>query len=197
VLSAYLLPPVLREIRSAHPGIELELVASNQVTDLHRREADIAIRGFRPTQPDLVALKIQDGFAHLYASPAYLAEIGDPQTPEDLSRAVFFGFDRTDTMVKGLGNVLGLSLSAANFPIVSSNHLVQWALAREGVGICMMMEEIGDGEPSVRRVLPDLPPFPVPMWLVTHREVRTSRRIRVIFDLLAEGLRRRCKGTCP
>ena len=89
---------------------------------------------------------------------------------------------------------LGLSLTAANFPIVTASHLVQWELAREGAGICVMMEEVGDAEPGVRRVLPELTPLRVPMWLATHREVRTSRRIRVIFDLLFEGLRRRCRG---
>lgn len=192
-IATYLLPPVLREIREAHPAIELEIVASNQVVDLHRREADIAVRSFRPKQPDLVALKIQDGFGHMYATPAYLASIGHPCLPEDLSRAAFFGFDRTDLMISGL-NRLGLSLTAANFPIVTANHLVQWALCREGAGICMMMEEVGDLDPSVRRVLPDFPPIPVPIWLATHREVRTSRRIRVIFDLLADGLRRQCRG---
>lgn len=193
VISTYLLPPVVREIRAVHPGIEIEIVASNRASDLHRREADIAVRSFRPKQPDLVARKIQDGFGRLYAAPAYLAEIGDPRTPAELSRATFFGFDRTDMMVSGL-NALGLSITAANFPIVTSNHLVQWALAREGAGICVMMEEVGEAEPAVRRVLPELPPLPVPMWLVTHREVRTSRRIRVIFDLLFEGLRRQCRG---
>jgi len=52
------------------------------------------------------------------------------------------------------------------------------------------MDEVGDAEPRVRRVLPDLPPLPVPVWLTSHRELRTSRRIRVVFDLLAEGLAR-------
>ncbi|MGK3961472.1 hypothetical protein WMF38_51255 [Sorangium sp. So ce118] len=51
-----------------------------------------------------------------------------------------------------------------------------------------MMDEVGDAEPRVRRVLPDLPPLPVPIWVTAHRELRTSRRMRVVFDLLAEEL---------
>ena len=163
------------------------MIASNQTLNLHRREADIAIRSFRPTQPDLIVRKLQDGFARLYASPAYLKRIDSPTEPAHLSTATFFGFDRTDVMIKGL-NALGLSLTTANFPIVTENHLVQWELAKAGVGICVMMEEIGGAEPAVRCVLPDLPPIPVPMWLTSHREVRTSRRIRVVFDLMVEFL---------
>ena len=63
-------------------------------------------------------------------------------------------------------------------------------LVREGVGIGIMMAEIGEGAPGVRRVMKSLPPIMIPMWLVAHREVRTSRRVRVVADLLAEGLRR-------
>jgi DNA-binding transcriptional LysR family regulator len=67
---------------------------------------------------------------------------------------------------------------------------VQWELCKQGVGICIMMEEIGDAESRVRRVLPSMAPLPIPMWLVCHRELRTSRRIRLVFDVLAEELQR-------
>ncbi len=188
LIAAHILPPVLGQLRRAHPGIELEILASNTARDLRRREADIAIRNFTPTQPDLVAKKIADRHARLYASPAYLERIGNPTTPAGLADAEFFGFDRSDLMIRGL-RALGLELTARNFPIVSDNHLVQWELAKHGVGICIVMDQVGDAEPRVRRVLPDFPPMPVPVWLATHRELHTSRRIRVVFDLLAEALR--------
>jgi DNA-binding transcriptional LysR family regulator len=76
------------------------------------------------------------------------------------------------------------------FPIVTQNHLVQWELCKQGVGVCIMMEEIGDAEPRMRRVFPGLPPLPIPIWLVCHRELRTSRKIRRVYDLLAEELQR-------
>jgi DNA-binding transcriptional LysR family regulator len=181
------LPPIIATLRAKHPGIEVEIVATNDTSDLSRREADIAIRSFRPTQPDLFARKVKDGYARLYASKDYLAQLGHPTTPEQLSRGQFFGFDRGDTLIKGL-NALGLSLTADNFPVITDNQLVQWELTKRGVGICIMMEEIGDAEPLVSRVLPDLPPIVVPMWLTTHRELSTSRRLRVVFDLLLTGL---------
>jgi DNA-binding transcriptional LysR family regulator len=187
LIAAYLLPPTIARLRREHPGIEIEIVASNQARDLRRREADIAVRNFAPTEPDLVARKVADRGARLYASPEYLERLGNPTSPADLRDAEIFGFDRTDMMIDGLRR-LGVELDPTNFPIVTGNHLVQWEMAKRGIGICIVMDQVGDAEPSVRRVLPDLPPIPVPVWLVAHRELRTNRRIRTVFDLLAEGL---------
>lgn len=61
-------------------------------------------------------------------------------------------------------------------------------MCKQGIGICVVMDEVGDVEPKVRRVLPDLPGIPVPIWVTAHRELRTSRRIRVVYDLLADEL---------
>ena len=189
VIAAYMLPAIVGRLRVEHPGIELEIVASNQARDLHRREADIAIRNFRVSQPDLVARKIKDSRAHMYASPAYLDRIGHVSSLEDLAKAEIFAFDRTDLMIDGL-KALGVEVTRRQFPIVTANHLVQWELCKQGAGICLIMEEIGDAEPRVQRVLPTMPHIPIPMWLVCHRELRTSRRIRLVFDRLAEDLER-------
>ena len=194
LIAAHVLPPIIGRLRLTHPGIEIEIVASNTARDLRRREADIAVRNFTPTQPDLVAKKIADRDARLYASPVYLERLGNPTSAAGLSQAEFFGFDRTDLMIKGL-RALGLDIGPKNFPIITDNHLVQWELCKQGVGICIVMDEVGDAEPRVRRVLPKLRPLPVPVWLATHRELHTSRRIRVVFDLLAEELGRSPEGS--
>ncbi len=188
ITATFSLPPIIAGLRAEHPGIEIELIATNETSDLGRREADIAVRSFRPKQPDLIARKVKEGRARLYATPEYLATLGDPSTPEELSRANFLGFDRREAMLKGL-NALGLSLTEESFPVLCGSQLVQWELAKRGVGVAIMMESIGDAEPLVRRALPGLPPFPVPTWLTTHRELSTSRRLRVVFDRLLEGLR--------
>ncbi len=190
IYSAHLLPPAIARLRRVAPGIRVEIVASNATVDLHRREADIAIRSFRPTQPDLIARLIGEDRARLYATPEYLALIGNPVTPADLSRAEIIGFDDTDVMVNGLNN-LGLSLTRANFPVQTTNHLVQWEMIRQGIGIGVVPEWLGDNDPRLRRALPDLTPLEFPIWLTTHRELNTSRRVRLVFDLLAETLARR------
>ncbi len=186
-IAAHLLPPIIAGLRADHPGIEVEVVVSNELRDLQRREADIAVRNVASSQPDLVGRKLRDAHAHLYASPEYLERIGPVLSAADLGRAEFFAFDRTDVVIDGLRH-LGVDVCRAQFPIVSNNHLVQWELCKQGIGICIMMADIGDREPRVRRVLPDMVPISFPIWLVCHRELRTSRRLRLVFDRLVDGL---------
>jgi len=190
LISAHLLGPAVARLRREQPGITLELAASNEVRDLRRREADIAVRNTAPTHVDLVGRRLPDSVARPYATPAYLVSIGSPASAEDLGQADFFGFDDVERMVAGL-RALGLPVSARNFPVITDDHLVQWELARQGLGICIVLEQVGEADPGMVRVLPDLPGLPglpVPMWLISHRELRTSRRIRIVFDLLAEVL---------
>ncbi len=188
VHAAMLLPPIVAKLREAEPGIHVEIVASSITSDLRRREADIAIRNYQPTEPDLIAKKIRDIPARLYAAPRYIERIGNPKLPYDLRHADFISIDRTGVFMKGL-NTLGLGLTERNFPILTENYLVMWELVREGLGIGVQDGVVGDKDPLVRRVLPDLEPLVFSMWLVTHREVNTSRRVRFVFDLLAAELK--------
>jgi len=177
-----LLAPLVPKLRQQVPGLEVELIASNAPQDLRRREADLAVRSFRPQEPDLIARRLRDAHAFLYASPGYLRTLGRV-TRRSLSRATFIGFDRADTLRAGLAT-LGLALTADNFPIITRSHPTQWALVKAGAGIGIMSADVGAAEPGVVRVLPELPPIAVPRWLVTHREVHTSRRVRVVADFL-------------
>ncbi len=190
VVAAYILPPVVRRLRQRHPGIIVEIIASNSTSDLKRREADIAIRAFRPTQSDLIARKLRDENYYLYASPEYLDLLDNPTRPEELSRADFVGFDRGNEFIDAL-NGLGFTLDQNSFPLLTESHIVHWELAKAGAGIGVMPETIGDAEPSVRRALPDMQPLTGEAWLVAHRELRTSRRVRVVFDFLADALGQR------
>lgn len=189
VHAAMVLPPIVAKLRRSEPGLRIEIVASVQASDLRRREADIALRNFQPTDPDLVGKKVRDVPARLYATPAYLKRIGNPKTPEDFGRAEFVSVDRSGVFMKGL-NALGLTLTEKNFPVVTENYLVMWELVKHGVGIGIFDGTLGDREPLVRPALPSLSPFMFPIWLVAHRELRTSRRVRVVFDLLAKELAR-------
>lgn len=184
--AAFRLPAILHRLRAIAPGIAIEIVATSAVSDLQRREADIAVRHFRPTQPDLIARRLCDMPAWLYAAPAYLDAIGRPATMAELSHAVFVGFAGSDRLINGL-NSLGLNLTQRNFTLLSESELVRWEMVRQGLGIGVITADIGDCDPLVQRVLPGMAPILVPVWLTTHRELHTSRRIRVVFDLLAEA----------
>ncbi len=186
-VSAYLLPRVVERIRREAPQVTLVIVASNALSDLRRREADIAIRHVRPKEPDLIARHIGDVEAHFYAAERWLAQNGTPQTVSDLSKVAMLGFEPVEEFSQQL-LAAGISIPADHFRIVSSNAVVLWECVRHGLGVCMMLREIAEQMPGVQRLLPDLPGVAVPIWLVSHRELRTSRRVRVVFEILAEEL---------
>ncbi|MEM7122526.1 MAG: LysR family transcriptional regulator [Pseudomonadota bacterium] len=187
VTSAYLLPPILAKLRAKEPGIAIEVVASNSISDLRRREADIAIRSVRPTDSDLIAKRLNDGIVRLYANADYLARIGPLDGPDDMAKATFIGFHENDRYMEAL-NDRGMALTTKAFALSSTSHLVHWELVKQGLGIGVMIEQVGDAEPLVRRAATWLDPFVIDVWLVAHRELNTSRRIRLVFDWLAEEL---------
>lgn len=187
VVATYFLPPVLKHIRMLAPEIKIEVVASNAVRNLMQREADIAIRHIRPEQPDLIAKLISTSSAELYAAQSYLEDYGRPTCAADLSRAAFIGFEQTDEMILIL-NDMGLPVARENFTTVADNGVAAWEMVKQGLGIGIMMKEFGARTPEVECLLPGLISIPVSTWLTTHRELHTSRRIRLVFDALAEAL---------
>ncbi len=186
-VAAYLLPRVLTRLRQQAPGIVIDVVTSDALSDLRRREADIAIRHVRPDQPDLIGRWIREASASFYASKAWVAEHGHPRTSAEAVRHGFVGGDRSGRYLEYLRQH-GLPLAATNFVCYAENTLSNWSLVRHGLGIGPMMDEIARDMPDVVRVLDDVPPVRFPIWLVTHRELRTARRIRLVFDMLADAL---------
>ena len=186
-VAAYLMPKILLQIREAAPGIQVEVVASDGFSDLLRREADIAIRHVRPEQPELIGRLVRHSSACFYASESWVREHGLPRTAEEAVQHDFIGMDRAGHYLQHMRSK-GLQLSSANFRSYADNSVTYWEMVRQGLGIGAIMEEIARETPGVVRVLEDVAGFSLPIWLVTHRELRTARRIRIVFDLLAEIL---------
>ncbi len=186
-VAAYLLPPLVQQLREQEPGIAVEVIASNALSDLLRREADIAIRHVKPDQPDLIARLVREAQACFYASEAWVKAHGHPRSAEDAARLPFVGSDRSGQYLQYLRQY-GLNLCQDNFSCYADHTVAHWALVRQGLGIGAMMDEIARETPGMIRVLNDVPPVRFPIWLVTHRELRTSRRIRLVFEALAAGL---------
>ena len=192
--AAHFLPPVLEKLRARAPRIDVDIIAANELRDLRKREADIAIRHARPDQPDLIARLIGETSAHLYASRDFLERHGHPVSPEDAAENYdFIGFDQNARALPYMHEI-GLPLRLESFWLNSGNGLVMIEFMRRGLGIGFLTRDMARHYPDLEQVLPDLPGIPVPVWLVTHRELRTSRRIRLVFDLLAEELSRGYKS---
>ncbi len=185
--SAFLLPPLLARLRELAPQVHVEVLVSNALQDLRRREADIAIRHARPTHGDLIARLVRVTSAHLYASTAYLDGHGRPQHAGELSALDFIAFEDVDRAVTAL-NACGLALGPENFGLTTNNGIALLNLVQQGLGISMLPRDIADPLPDLEAILPDSIAYEIPVWLTTHRELHSSRRIRLVYDFLAESL---------
>lgn len=187
IYAQFVLPPVLEKIRRVAPGLVVDVLVSNEVEDLIRRRADIAIRHVPPREAEVIARRLPDAAARIYGTPDRVRRLSQPVGAKSLADADFIGFsDNIAVMIAELQRH-GIGVSEANFPLMTNSGVVAWDWARRGLGLGVMMTAVADVTPGVVDAWPGFAGVPVPTWLATHRELHTARRIRVVFDLLAEA----------
>ena len=177
------LPPMLARFRDGSPGIALELVLNNRNEDLLRRDADIAVRMVRPRQKSLVARRVGKSPVGLYAHRGYVERFGLPKTLRDLESHCMIGFDRNDQPLRSLGK-MPRPLSREMFSFRSDNDLAQFAALRCGVGIGGCQHGIARNYPELVGVLAKVIRFELDIWVVMHEDMRSTPRIRRLFDHL-------------
>lgn len=185
--AAYHLPAILEELQRRAPDIEIEVRTSNQLKDLITREADIAIRHARPTEPELIAKKVRSSSVQLYASKTYLDRVGRPETLADMLKLEFVGFETREMLIPHMKQN-GLPLTGAHFRFTVDSGPAAIELTRAGLGVGILIADDAEVFSDLERIWPDFGPVEVPVWLVTHRELHTSKRIRLVYDLLSEML---------
>ncbi len=187
-VAVYLLPPILSRMRQSLPEIQIELVSSNQVSNLLRREADIAVRMVRPDQSSLIAKKIGSVNLGAYAHRSYLARHAPLRKPADLLQHELIGSDTDSAIVQGFA-AMGYPVTHEFFVLRSDDFIVQWQAVRAAMGIGFCADYMARTESDVLPVLAaQLKIPPLPMWLAVHREIRSNTRIRAVFDFLAQAL---------
>lgn len=187
IISNYVLPDILGRVLECHPSIALEIVPSDSAENLLMREADIALRMFRPTQLELVTRHLGDIAIVPVAHERYLARRGRPTSLDELMRHDLIGYDRSDAIVEHVRK-LGHAISRDNFPLRSDDQTHLWELVKAGLGIGFGQENLALATPGLVVLHIDLKVPKLPVWLTTHRELFTSHRIRAIYDAVAEGL---------
>jgi DNA-binding transcriptional LysR family regulator len=193
VVAAHVLPDMMARLGMEEPGIEVEIVASNLVENLLRRDADIAIRMVEPAQNELVARKVTNIPLVACAATAYLDRRGRPRAIADLAGHDLIGFDRSDDIIDGFAR-FDLALRRHDFRFRTDNQIVMWQALRAGNGIGFAQAPLAASDPLVETLLPDIRLPDLPVWLAMHRDVRTSLRIRRVADFLHEELRRYAAG---
>ena len=187
MIATYIVPKILPKLHAIAPKLQIELRPSNHVQDLTKREADIAIRHGRPKHVNLIAKTVGNTAARLYASPRYLNLHSAPQKISDLSRAKFVGPSPVEEYLPFLIEQK-IPVTRTNFQYTSSSDIALLEIIRQGMGIGIIPNHIATLFDDLIPILPNLITFPFPTWLVTHRELHTSQRIRLVYDLLADEL---------
>ena len=186
-VSCYVLPPLLAHMRLSLPDVKVELVASNEVSNLLRREADIAVRMVQPQQASIIARRVGKVTLRACAHQDYLRRRGVPRQPNDLLAHDLIGGDRNDDTLKGFA-AQGLVVGREQFAFRADDLIVVWQAVRAGLGVGFVSEHLIRSDPAVIPVLPKLKIQPLPVWLAVHKEIRTSKRIRAVYDFLADAL---------
>jgi DNA-binding transcriptional LysR family regulator len=193
MVSAFALPSILAQMAMTYPDIQIEVVASNQISNLLEREADIAIRMVRPSQSALITRHIGDWPMGMYAHKSYLERVARkvPTTAtnevQELSHHRWIGYDQSDQLIAGFRNA-GIAIDRDFFAFRSDNHLVNWQALLSGVGIGISMQWLAKKHTELIPVMTEQALPNLPVWLTTHRELKSSKKIRCVFDILATAL---------
>lgn len=196
VMGVEVLPPILAGLRAQHPKLEIELMLSNRVQDLVRREADIAVRMTAPQQDVLLATRVGEVLVGLHAHRHYLDAHGQPEHMAELSGHALIGYDQETPFIRAARTRLP-TWGREHFTWRCDSDLAQLALIRAGAGIGACQVELARRDPQLVRLLADEFSFQLATWVVMHEGLRDNPRCRAVFDALVDGLRRYAQGAAP
>ena len=179
----------IARFRTAHPGIDVELTIDNRALDLSRREADVALRAARPTQPDLFGRKLADIRWAVYAASDYVAARGAPGDEAGLSGHALIGWAEATQGIKA-ANWLTETVAGEAVVYRSSSVLNQLSAAKAGIGLAVLPCYLGDPERDLRRVIGPIRSLTTELWLITHKALKDAARVRAFMELVGDGIRR-------
>ncbi|MEW6644235.1 MAG: LysR family transcriptional regulator [Pseudomonadota bacterium] len=185
-LAYRILNEILADFRAGHDGIELELLVDNRQLDLLRREADIAIRATRPHEGELFGRKIASTPWTFYGNGRYLSDRGRPADLASLSGHAVIGWD--SGAVAAASRWLTENIAPHAFAYRSSSLISQLMAVKAGLGLALLPCYLGDLEPDIERVQDPLQELTRELWLVTHKDLRKTARVRAFFDHVGAGL---------
>lgn len=186
VMGVEVLPALLTGFRRTHPGIVIELSTTNRNEDLLRRDADVAVRHAAPGQDALVARHVCDIPIGLHAHADYLATAGRPRSVADVVDHALVGYDEEKPFMRAM-RPAGFPYVREHFALRTDNSLAELAAIRAGFGIGFCQVPLARRSGLVR-LFPKTLEIPLGVWVAVHEDQRTSRRVRAVFDHLAEGL---------
>lgn len=189
IIAVEVLPAIFASLREEHPGLVIELTASDRMENLLQREADIAVRMFPPTQDVLIARRIGTIDVGLHAHRRYLQRAGTPSSLDELNQHSLIGFDRETDFIRSMKSRVPW-MDRKRLALRTDSHLVGLAALRAGFGIGFCQAGIGRRDENLVHLFADQVSIPLETWVVMHEDMRDSPRCKVTFSALAEGLAR-------
>jgi DNA-binding transcriptional LysR family regulator len=185
-ISAHWLVPRLRELRKAHPDIIVQAISGDEVLDLATRQADLAIRFFRPTSNQLVAVRVGQFNMSIFASPEYIAEYGTPQKLEELRDHHIVDHTVLHNLpaMKAWSEVVERSVSVV---LRTNSSYAAIEAVRTGYGVSVFPDYVTKSS--------NLVAFPIALniardiWLVSHEETNKGVRTRTVIDYIRDKFR--------
>lgn len=188
IMGAMVLPAILAPLRQRHPELEIELVLSNTVDNLLRRDADIAVRMVEPAHEALVTQRVGSVTVGFHAHRRYLARAGTPRTLKSLESHTLIGFDKETPAIRSMRRRVS-NLDDIRFSIRTDSDVAQLMAIKAGLGIGMCQVALARRDPDLEHVLPSAFSLKLGVWVAMHENLRSTPRCRAAFDGLVAGLR--------
>jgi len=193
IVSSEVLPPILADLRDAHPALVIELVPTNKVENLLRRDADIAVRMVAPSQDALVARRVAAIEVGLHAHRRYLSRHGTPRTLDELGRHALIGWDTETAYIRRFQERYP-QITRESFAFRTDSDVAQLAAIRAGVGVGFCQARLAARDPDMVRLFKSAISLNLETWIAMHADLRDSPRCAVTFAALASGLAAYARG---
>jgi DNA-binding transcriptional LysR family regulator len=185
-IAAHWLVPRLEQLRRSHPDIIVQVIAGDTVLDLATRQADLAIRFFRPTSNQLVAARVGQFNMSVFAAPSYIEQYGLPQRLEDLREHQIIDHTTLHSLpsMKPWSELIDRSSSVV---LRTNSSYATLEAVRVGYGISVFPDYVTKStnlvaSPIELKIARDI-------WLVSHEETNKGARIRTVIDYVREQFR--------
>ena len=172
----------MRRLHLAHPEIHIVLSTATGITSLTRREADLAVRTFKPTSPDLISRHLTKRSLGLYATPGYLRERGMPIPGNGLAGHDILIYQNA-VAPRHREKICAEPVTNARVAMEVNSALILLDAARKGMGVAELPCHIADGDPQLTRIWPERVEH-YDVWLVMHGDLSRSARVRAAADAI-------------
>ena len=188
--------PAIAGLRECHPDVEVEIIASERYLDLAGGEADVAIRfGQKPSQEALIVRQLADLEQCFYASRELVAKLGRPADYAGIAAYPLIG-DGTDNNTR-LGRWLADNVPDARIAHRNNSTSGIVASVRAGLGAAVLSCIMGDDLQGLVRLMPPIPEFLTPCWLVTTDAARRQPHVRAAIDHIVANVARSTRSAGP